>query len=382
MLIGTALLVSWFLFGRRLELDVRRMLFAMSEVPSVHIRAKGQVSDVERVPLFELPKEQNMIRFGLAADVDLTTLPTPTYSVTARAAADTTGAELGGQLRQTGDTAYFYFDATPQYHETDLSGLEAKWIAVPSTVSLAALFGGDVTADLDEEDWVVLQSVLEQIDLVEVLDVDFTKVFDGDVALRYTFVPNVDGLAVFLAILWERQHDATIDLETYREIETRLSALSGAEGEMWIGKKSFLLHELTLANDRWKITMSVSEFGTASPIVAPEKSTDIRQIFTDLGFNTAALPSSEVDRDRSSNTPSLLSDFPSLPAAQASGDETTSDEDHDPDDDGLTNALELFYRTSISNSDTDGDGMSDGDEVFSGRNPRGSGSLFSFGIGE
>ena len=153
VLIGTALLVSWFLFGRRLELDVRRMLFAMSEVPSVHIRAKGQVSDVEQVPLFELPKEQNTIRFGLAADVDLTTLPTPTYSVTARAAADTTGAELGGQLRQTGDTAYFYFDATPQYHETDLSGLEAQWIAVPSTVSLAALFGGDVTADLDEEDW-------------------------------------------------------------------------------------------------------------------------------------------------------------------------------------------------------------------------------------
>lgn len=54
--------------------------------------------------------------------------------------------------------------------------------------------------------------------------------------------------------------------------------------------------------------------------------------------------------------------------------------DNDPDDDGLDNLLEAFYGTSRTLADTDGDGMNDGDEVRAGRNPRGTGSLFGFGL--
>ena len=35
----------------------------------------------------------------------------------------------------------------------------------------------------------------------------------------------------------------------------------------------------------------------------------------------------------------------------------------------------------MNNPDTDGDGLLDGDEVRSGLNPRGKGTLFSFGLG-
>ncbi|WP_137222090.1 VCBS repeat-containing protein [Shewanella sp. MEBiC00475] len=41
----------------------------------------------------------------------------------------------------------------------------------------------------------------------------------------------------------------------------------------------------------------------------------------------------------------------------------------DYDNDGLTNSQEVMYGTDISNSDTDGDGVSDGDEVNFGLNP-------------
>ena len=52
----------------------------------------------------------------------------------------------------------------------------------------------------------------------------------------------------------------------------------------------------------------------------------------------------------------------------------------DPDHDGLSNLLEAFYQTDPNNPDTDGDGVSDGDEVSQGRNPTGPGLLFDFGL--
>ncbi len=54
----------------------------------------------------------------------------------------------------------------------------------------------------------------------------------------------------------------------------------------------------------------------------------------------------------------------------------------DADGDGLDALMETFYGTDANHADTDGDGMSDGEEVVKNRNPRGKGSLFSFGLGE
>lgn len=47
----------------------------------------------------------------------------------------------------------------------------------------------------------------------------------------------------------------------------------------------------------------------------------------------------------------------------------------DPDNDRLTNEQEGVFGTDKLNSDTDGDGVKDGDEVLRGTNPNGSGNL-------
>ncbi len=54
----------------------------------------------------------------------------------------------------------------------------------------------------------------------------------------------------------------------------------------------------------------------------------------------------------------------------------------DQDQDGLNRLLETFYGTDQTVSDTDGDGMNDGEEVLRARNPNGNGSLFGFGLGK
>ena len=48
---------------------------------------------------------------------------------------------------------------------------------------------------------------------------------------------------------------------------------------------------------------------------------------------------------------------------------------NDSDNDGLSDKEEEFYGTDKNNSDTDGDGYKDGDEVKNGYNPLGAGKL-------
>jgi len=48
---------------------------------------------------------------------------------------------------------------------------------------------------------------------------------------------------------------------------------------------------------------------------------------------------------------------------------------HDADNDGLIDADERFYGTDPLNPDTDGDGYQDGEEVKAGFNPVGQGKL-------
>jgi hypothetical protein len=64
----------------------------------------------------------------------------------------------------------------------------------------------------------------------------------------------------------------------------------------------------------------------------------------------------------------------------AASAKTVAQRARDTDGDGLSDMDELFYGTNPFKADTDGDGLSDGDEVRSGSNPRGYGGLYDFGV--
>ncbi len=374
-LIGAAILVSWLTLGRSLGDDVTRMMGTMFAQQSVVIRTKGTVENVTSVPLFQLPKASQSIRFGLRTQLDLQSLPSLIHETLFRVQADSNGVDLGGTWAQEADSAFLFLEVAPEYADVNLSSLKGKWIRIPSELSLAEIFGLEPLPTFDAEDWAVLKDALSKIELVHVERVDFTKVFDGDTALRYTFVPNKEGLVSFLTLLRERQHKAQIDLETYRAIQAHVRALPTIKGEMWIGRTSFLLHELTLHSTDWDLDLSFSELNKPLVKSSHENSTSILNFFQELGFNVAALPG-ESSLKGSITIPFL--DF-SIPGARA-GMESTTVNPNDTDGDGLRNQLELFYGTNPLVQDTDGDGVSDGAEVTAGRNPNGTGSLFGFGL--
>ena len=57
------------------------------------------------------------------------------------------------------------------------------------------------------------------------------------------------------------------------------------------------------------------------------------------------------------------------------GSVDTAEFAHDFDQDGISDALEIFWGTDPANPDTDNDAFLDGDEVNRGYNPNGEGKL-------
>ncbi|MDD5342438.1 MAG: hypothetical protein PHH01_04465 [Patescibacteria group bacterium] len=88
---------------------------------------------------------------------------------------------------------------------------------------------------------------------------------------------------------------------------------------------------------------------------------------TATNTNTANPPSNDLDRDGLTND-----------EEKKLG---TDEESSDTDGDGLSDYQEVnIYKSNPLDSDTDKDGRSDGDEVTNGYNPAGEGKLFDFDI--
>lgn len=153
---------------------------------------------------------------------------------------------------------------------------------------------------------------------------------------------------------------------------------------LWIGIKDHLLYRwhaigiVSEERDRRAVDLKIEFFGFNSKFLvqAPNQYLD----FSALSYQQQNLPAAlTITPDQINGSLAATGDVIShLPQASSGREEISQD----PDNDGLDNTLEFFYGTDPYNPDTDGDGVSDGDEVLSGRNPKGTGSLFGFGLGQ
>lgn len=375
VLLSAAVLVSWLFLGRTLERDVRRMAGVMSGIETVIVESELSMGGIQSIPFFPLPKIDLSFLFATQGPVDLKRLPDVRHDTTFVLTTDVEGAEVRGNVRDLGEILYAFLNDAPQYDDVDLTAFEDEWITVPSTFSFAPLLGSEPLPPLSAEDVTELKMLITTIDLVDVVRAEKTEFIDVDLTRRYEVVLDIDGLTIFLARLWELRHDAPIGAGTFLSIQEELQKYDDVTGELWIGKRTFLLHRAKFVGDDFELVVNFRDFNQPVTIAAPdEEGKDIRKALGELGFDAAALPLASEGRALSSTE--TTTEFGALPTS--SGEAT----DYDPDKDGLTNSLEGFYGTDPNHPDTDGDGVSDGEEVGSGRNPRGSGSLFSFGLGD
>ena len=156
--------------------------------------------------------------------------------------------------------------------------------------------------------------------------------------------------------------------------------LAGLELRFWIGTQDSYLYRFQAAG------VIEAEDGSLMPI-------DVRLDFGSFNESTGVYAPDDAEDWRGFVSGGLqgVGEFASDQGSVDSGQGIVSNETArlplievpavlDADGDGLDAILELFYGTDPLNPDTDGDGMTDGDEVRAGQSPRGDGSLFGFGF--
>lgn len=162
-------------------------------------------------------------------------------------------------------------------------------------------------------------------------------------------------------------------------VERQAAALEKLTVRMWIGMQDHLLYRVQAAGGvpvegsntliPVDVLIEFSDFNEPFEVVPPDEAIAFDEI---LRRTLAGLPDAG-EAGGLVREPLVKDDSARLPVQTIE----TSD---DPDEDGLDNVLEGFYGTDPANPDTDGDGVSDGEEVRNGKNPRGDGSLFGFGL--
>lgn len=170
-----------------------------------------------------------------------------------------------------------------------------------------------------------------------------------------------EAVRVFLLEVIRRREGREPNNVERLEVESLAAHLEPMYLRLWIGIKDHRLYRLHTTGvikeerDRRSLDIKIefSDFNADFLVSTPKQF----QNFSDLSYQQQNLPSSlNVLLGEHPNTRSLATDdMNSLPLAK--GDQVEQE------------------------ADTDHDGVSDGDEVLNGRNPKGQGSLFGFGLG-
>ncbi len=147
-----------------------------------------------------------------------------------------------------------------------------------------------------------------------------------------------------------------VDLE--ETVDMALQDLGEISGEIWVGKKDMYTYQLTMAlaldyaevySGRVSVAVKSSEFNQPVSVEAPADSENIVEYIMSM-FDINSMMPTDPDDDY-------------------------TDYITDTDEDDLADYWEELFGTDPDDSDTDGDGYLDGEEVENGYNPNGEGEM-------
>ncbi len=306
-------------------------------------------------------------------------------------------ADLSGELRTIANTTYLtYTPPGPSVPGVDFA-LKGIWVTfadgeLPGWGAIIPGLDAPVVSEieggaLEWRGWDAtgvenLRIVLAHADMFHVSYADLTELIDGVNTRIIDARLDPEALrSVLFAVVRAREGRDLTDKERLA-VEREASALDRLTYRLWIGIPDHRLYRLQAAGAIVEegtteltpvdVRLEFSDFDAAFEEELPAQN-EVLSFQTVLRKTLAGLPSSHVFEGIRPETGVVSDDAVHLPVL-------TIDTSRDADDDGLDAVLEAFYGTDPTNADTDGDGTPDGDEVENGRNPRGKGSLFGFGL--
>lgn len=202
-------------------------------------------------------------------------------------------------------------------------------------------------------------AIVEYDGLTEVIDNVNTRVIDG----RF----DVEAVEVFLLDLVRAKIGEEPEDEDRIVAHTQAEQLASLKLRFWIGMENHLLYRLQATGALLDARLEFWAFNEARRFETPAYTVSFQDILR------AALPESGGATLSVGETQLVTTSSARLPVIEV-------EESADADGDGLDDLLEAFYGTDRGKADTDGDGVTDGEEVRGGMNPRGKGTLFGFGL--
>lgn len=382
---------AWIVLGAfRPEREIQRMLKAMSEVQTVRERSAfswtrgegrertttslyvtGQ-ADLSRPDALQHDSKFRLFRLSKAKDYadlsgEIRLIDGMTYLTYAAPGPDVAGVEFS----QNGTWVSFVSGELPEWGSV-IPGLDAP---VASVTPAGSVWDGDGL--------VRLRDLLGRADIFLVRYDDVTEVIDGHAARVIDARLDPDALRAFLLDIVRAKEDRDPTADERLAVENEALTVENVSVRLWIGIDDHRLYRIQAAGGLYPTgpkdlvpadaIVELYDFDAPFDADVPSagKVTAFSSVVASLGTigdGVDALPG--VD-----GSVLVPNDSARLPVERA-------DANADADGDGLSAIVEAFYLTDPSLADTDGDGKSDGEEVLSGQNPRGTGTLFGFGIGQ
>lgn len=292
-----------------------------------------------------------------------------------------------GDYARAGDANYFNFSQLPSRLGTlHFEEFRGRWlrIDVRRLLSLTGLpaVGGD-HKPLKEEDRAFL---IEQFRLTPFLRVEEklkTEPLGGVSTYHYKVKPETLFFKDYYFLAESTRLGRELTNKERLAADAFFANVTAEDGEMWIGTRDYFLYRVRLRfkyddgarSGYFSATANFSLFNQPSQMDTPTQDVEdvsllVESLLPGIKEHLPLAKEGLVPRGtKADEKTGLPIDVPDV------GEE-------DSDKDGLPNVLERFYGSDPDNPDTDGDGMNDGDEVNSGRNPTGAGKLFDFTGGQ
>ncbi len=367
------------------EAEMKRMLAAMAKVNGVHVETGVNWSEGsdERMTTTVFTDGQGRMSDAQGFEHG-TRFRVVRYSRTG------SSSDLSGEMRGLGGKTYLSYESPgPQVPGVSFDGITwlkfepgelAAWgeilpgIAVPI---VSEPFGSDTWSP---EAIGRLRAFLPRADVLHVTYNGLEEKIHGVNARVIDAWFDRDALRALLRELVRLQDEREPTSEERVVMETQAAALERLPMRLWIGKDDHRLHRLQFAGaipsgEAARLVpmdgfIDFTKFDELFSVAVPSPTLAFRSL---VGSALATFFAGDATHLPTAQKPFVTGTTARLPSIQDFGTEDT-------DGDGLSAVLEAFYGTDQQKTDTDEDGMGDGDEVAHGRNPRGSGTLFGFGL--
>lgn len=288
---------------------------------------------------------------------------------------------LSLETRTMGDDIYFMLLDIQPLGFLDLSFLKNKWLTTKKIES--EINKEDTPKNLSPEIKEEIAKIVKENQIYEYFEKIDSEVIDDIKTNHFKYKIDNEKFLILIEkitkiILKEDSDELALQIEQIKDFPINTEPI---EGEIWVGKKDFLLYKMTmrvkvkeiensnLISD-FNLSINLKNYNKDLIIEEPESSENIEKFIQELFLGM----SSDVSEENELSENGELYREDELYKEEKLNINSDLDIEAlkfiDNDNDGLSDYEEVYiYRTDPLNWDSDGDGYSDGEEVRNGYDP-------------